>query len=145
MELASAVYRGKETSLKFGVALAQAGSVQIELICQKDDNPSAFKDLYAGGREGFHHMGVFTRDYEKDVLYYRNQGFSLASECTAVSGGKFAYVDTSSLFGVMIEIVEESERLKGLYKIVADAAVGWSGKDPIRVLTKNGYDVPIKI
>jgi hypothetical protein len=51
-----ALYRGTPVPLSFRAALAQAGDIQIELIEQTSDGPSAYRDMVPAGATGFHHM-----------------------------------------------------------------------------------------
>ena len=46
-------YRGKPAPMTMKTALAQAGSMQIELIQPTGDGPSAYRDTVPMGRPGF--------------------------------------------------------------------------------------------
>ena len=52
------VHRGQPGTLDFSFALAQAGSMQIELIAQHNDQPSTYLDFLAttNGIGGLHHL-----------------------------------------------------------------------------------------
>ena len=36
----------------------------IQFIQQHDNTPSIYRDMYALGQEGFHHVGLLVNDYE---------------------------------------------------------------------------------
>lgn len=124
-------YRGSPGSIKFSAALAQAGSMQIELIQQHGSEPSAYRDSVPEGEEGFHHFGVMVSDYEAELAFYTSQGIAVASDGT-FGDMKYAYVDTRKQIGFMTEFVEAKESILELFKMVADASVDWDGRDPVR-------------
>jgi hypothetical protein len=125
------LYRGTPVTIDFSTALAQAGPLQIELIEQHNDSPSAYRDVYAKGQEGFHHLCTFTNSFDADLERHRSEGSP-----TAVQGAfgdmRFAYVDTRTRLGHMTEIIEDRASIKAFFKMIADAAVDWNGADPIR-------------
>ena len=126
-------YRGqKRAGLDFSVMLAQSGGVQIELVQQHNDAPSAYRDLIAKGQQGFHHLAIYTPDYDAALRSYHGKGFASAVEGT-FGAMRFAYVDTSAAIGCMIEVIEEDPDQTDFFRRVAAAAEGWDGAtDPIR-------------
>lgn len=127
------LYRGIKAPLTVSVAIAQSGSMQIELIQQHNDGPSAYRDTFSPGLGGFHHFGAITDSYEDDVEHYRSAGVELAIEGVAGTA-RFAYFDTRSSLGFMTEVVERasSADLRAFFDEVAAAAVDWDGRDPVR-------------
>jgi Glyoxalase/Bleomycin resistance protein/Dioxygenase superfamily len=124
-------YRGAPATLDFSSALAQAGPIQIELIEQHGDRPSAYRDAFPRGKEGFHHVAMMTQTYDADLERYRSEGNVAATE-GMFGDMRFAYVDTRAQLGHMTEIIDDCESIKKIFKMVADAAVDWDGSDPIR-------------
>src|SRR5215212_6342322 len=45
-------YKGRVYDIKMSVALANSGDVQLELIQQRCDSPSLYRDFLAAGHEG---------------------------------------------------------------------------------------------
>jgi hypothetical protein len=124
-------YRGEPTELRFAGAIAQAGDVQIELIQQLDDSPSCYRDLYPAGSEGFHHIAVFVDDLDADIARYEALGAPVAF--SGVSRGmRFAYVDTSPMLGIMVELLEDVPSVRKAFALVAEAGRTWDGTDPVR-------------
>jgi hypothetical protein len=123
--------RGRASDLDFSVALAQAGTVQVELIVQHNEVPSLYRDLVPAGADGFHHVGIFAKDYDRELAAYVDGGCEIAAE-GRFGSMRFAYVDTSPSLGFMLEILEESTMMRDHFKMIADAARGWNGKDPVR-------------
>ena len=126
-------YRGRRAAgLDFSVAIAQSGGVQIELVQQHCDSPSAYRDTIAKGRQGFHHLAVYTGDYDGTYRHYRDQGFASAVDGT-FGNMCFSYIDTSAAIGCMIELIEEDPDQTAFFQRIAAAAEGWDGRtDPIR-------------
>jgi hypothetical protein len=126
-------YRGKPGKLDMSVAIAQAGNIQVELIEQHDDRPSAYRDVYGPGQEGMHHICRFAPDYDIELERYRAQGMSVAH--SGLSGDmRFCYVDTRSNIGCMTEVLEERQFMRDMFQVIADSARNWDGTDPVRNL-----------
>ncbi|MEZ5736074.1 MAG: VOC family protein [Novosphingobium sp.] len=126
-------YRGERCSgLDFSVALAQSGGVQIELVQQHCDSPSAYRDTIAKGEQGFHHLAIYTPDYDAARSSYVGKGFASAVDGT-FGNMRFAYIDTSAAIGCMVELIEEDPDQTEFFKRIAAAAEGWDGRsDPFR-------------
>ncbi len=125
------LYRGAPARMTFDVALAQAGGVQLEFITQHGNDPSAYRDLYPVGREGFHHVAFFAEDYDREIAVFDRQGYARATE-GQVGEMRFSYIDTSASVGCMIELLEENARMRGIFAGVARAAEHWDGGRPLR-------------
>lgn len=122
-------YRGKPAELEMRVGLAQAGSVQIELI-QPLTEKCAYRDSVPSGT-GFHHMCVWTHDFARDHEYLESLNY-VAANTGQVRDVQFGYYDTRAVLGCMLEIVTYNEPLVARFQQVADAAANWDGQDPIR-------------
>jgi hypothetical protein len=121
-------YRGRPASLDISAAYVQAGPIQVELVSQHDSAPSAFRDMFAPGHGGFHHVAVIPEDYEGLLADYGRQGFDVATELRTASGRGAAYVDTRGMLGHMVEVYWPSASLDALYRDVAAAAEQWDGR-----------------
>jgi catechol 2,3-dioxygenase-like lactoylglutathione lyase family enzyme len=114
------------------VAIAQSGGVQIELIQQHCDRPSAYRDLIASGASGFHHVGLYCDDYDANYAWYAGQGYVAAID-GKFGEMRFAYFDTSADIGCMVELIEQNAVQSEFFARIAAAADGWDGvTDPIR-------------
>ncbi|MEL7029174.1 MAG: VOC family protein, partial [Pseudomonadota bacterium] len=113
----------------------QVGALNIELIQQKDDRPSVYRDIYPPGASGFHHICLFTDDLKADVASYNAMGFETALEANDdVSGLKFAYVDAFRSLNCMIELVENGPTIQAIYSKVREGAEEWDGRNLKRSL-----------
>jgi Glyoxalase/Bleomycin resistance protein/Dioxygenase superfamily len=124
-------YRGKPAKLDCSIAIAQAGRTQVELIEQHCDNPSIYRDLVPKGHSAFHHVAVICEDYDRDLAHCQSLGY--AEGATGSFGDmRFAYIDTSRDLDCVIELLEDKASIRDHFKMIADAAVDWDGRDPVR-------------
>ncbi len=132
-QVSDLLHRGRPATCDFDVAIAQSGSVQIELIQQNDDLPSVYRDLYRKGQEGIHHICHVVDDLPGAMAHFRGRGAEVAVEGN-FGAVRFAYMDTCSSIGCMTELVGRHPDIEAFFKMIADTAIGWDGKDPIRYL-----------
>jgi hypothetical protein len=132
--LAQSWHRGREQPLDHSSAYGQWGEVMIEFVQQNNSGPSAFHDLYpeGSGREGLHHVALFVDDLDASRRSYEEQGFPTALLARMNDGFAFAMMDAVERYGHMIELYEPVPSLRQFYGMVAEAARGFDGADPIR-------------
>ena len=123
--LASVLYRGAPAKLDISAAYVQAGPIQIELVVQHGTEPSAFRDAFAPGQEGLHHVAVVPDDYKGLISHYAGLGYPVTTELLTAAGRGAAFVDTRALLGHMVEVYVPSDSLTALYRDVAAAAASW--------------------
>lgn len=138
---ATMTYRRTTTSVPMQIAVAQAGPVQIELIAQLDDQPSVFRELAGKGPCRFHQVCTVTPDVEGTLARYRASGFEVAAEIPSERGMPgLAYVDTYAAFGFFTEVVEATPSFLQQVAAIAATCAAWDGTDPVRLLTRDGYE-----
>ncbi|HKT58170.1 MAG TPA: VOC family protein [Microbacterium sp.] len=128
----SATYRGRPTAPRLTLARAFSGDLMIELVQQHDDTPSVFREQIERDGYGFHHWGFVTDDFDGDLRHYEDEGMLVAFADQSSTGARIAYVDTSSRLPGMTELIESTDVQERLYAAMKDAAVGWTGDDPVR-------------
>jgi hypothetical protein len=131
--LASCLYRGVPAALDHSSAYGQAGEVMVELVAQHNDGPSALRDLFAPNERGVHHVACFVEDVAAALAEQCAAGYAVALDAVTANGTRFAMVDTSRELGHMLELYEGA-KLAPFYALVRDAARGWDGSDPVRVM-----------
>ena len=132
--LSECLYRGNASVLDHTSAYGQCGNVMMELVQQNNEGPSAFRDLYAPGEEGLHHVATFSDDIDAELARYAEMGFPAANVARTTTGTKFAYVDTSPVLGHMVEFYQDDPGIRDFYAMVAAAAENWDGTAPVRTL-----------
>ncbi len=134
-------YRGTESAVDVQIAVAQDGPVQIELIEQRCDRPSVYRDLFAKGESGFHQLCTVSPDYDATRAHYEKVGYPLVTEFAPASG-RVAYYDTYPDFGFFTEVVEQTPEFLDQLATISQTCAGWDGTDPVRLLTRKGYRIP---
>jgi hypothetical protein len=124
-------YRDRPAKIQMRGAIAQAGNMQVELIEQKCENPSACRDTVPKGRTGFHHMAAFATDFDREIGQYEAAGIAIATR-GRFGALRFAYVDTSKELGFMIELLDVDAATTDVYAKVARLAENWDGSEPMR-------------
>jgi hypothetical protein len=125
-------HRGVPGTLDFTFALAQAGSMQIELIVQHNDQPSTYLEFLAatGGVGGLHHYAYWPDDIEAafaeatDVL-----GYELWTTGRIGPAGRFRYFLTQDHPGT---VVEHANITSSTREFFADLAERNRRFDPVR-------------
>lgn len=128
-------HRGAPSDLAVSIALANSGDLQIELIQQRNDAPSMYREFLAAGREGLQHVAFWTTSYQADYDRARALGYAIGHE-GQIGGaqGRFAYFDTELHPGTVVELSDVSGPKGRFFEMVRQAAIGWDGSDPIREL-----------
>lgn len=127
------VYRGQATGCpKISAAMAQAGDLQIELVCQHDDQESLWRDVVPPGKSGLHHMALYCSDYEATLAAYTAD--SEIAFSGLMMGSRVCWIDTLATLGFMVEIIEANPVADGVFAAFRDAADNWDGADPVRRL-----------
>jgi hypothetical protein len=135
-------HRGGETEFEMQLAIAQAGPVQIELIQQRDERPSIYRDFFAAGQSGPHHLCTLSYDYDRSLSHYRSLDYPVAMELSSPAG-RVSYIDTTADFGLVTEVVEASEVFVRQLEAIARTCAQWDGvTDPVRLLRRGGYTTP---
>ena len=132
IELAWGEHRGRPQDFLHSSAYGQWGDVMMELVQQDREGPSPFRDMYAPGEEGIHHVATLVDSLAETYDHYKDRGFAIAARAETLTGTEFAFVDTVPVLGHMVEIYERSDALLGFYAFVREASRGWDGTDPVR-------------
>ncbi len=133
VEFAQAWYRGRSVvDMDLTVAIGYWGSLQIELIHQRNDVPSIYTDFPARQLGGLQHMGVLTDSVARDLGRLKSVGVEAVQQGTTAGGLRFAYVSTDQHPGGMIELIESNPRMLRFFAKMEAAAQEWDGRDPVR-------------
>lgn len=127
-----AQYRGQPTNVDVSIAMGFSGHMMIELIQQRNDVPSVYRDMIDKRGYGFHHWGVATWNFDADVDRYRAQGYELAFFARVPSGARVGYMDTTADLPGMVELIELGAAFEPTFNRFYRASIGWDGSDPVR-------------
>jgi len=137
-------YRGKPSPAPcLNVALGNSGDVQVEIIQQHDDAPSAYRDFLAKGKEGFQHVSSWlTRaEYDATMTRLRGAGAVVVHEGVVREANvRFAYFETDLVAGGFVyEIADMLDpSIYPFAEMIAEAARTWDGRDPVREIPSLG-------
>jgi hypothetical protein len=126
-------HRGVESPIEMSIALANSGDLQIELIQQRNDAPSMYKEFLDAGFEGLQHMSYWTHDYQAIYDRAKSLGYTVGHE-GQLGGekGRFCYFDTQSHPGTVVELSDISGNKGPFFEHIRQVALDWDGSDPIR-------------
>jgi Glyoxalase/Bleomycin resistance protein/Dioxygenase superfamily len=121
-----------------GIALAYSGGLQFELIEQRCDTPSMYREFLDAGQEGMQHWATWCEDYDAALARALAAGHRIAQEGDATGRGRFAYLERDGGGGghpgSVVELVELTPARREGFARMEAASAGWDGRDPIRPL-----------
>ncbi len=125
-------HRGRPAVFDHSSAYGQWGDIMVELLCDHTVGPSAVADVVGPGGVGLHHVAHFVDDLDAAARELAARGWPEAFRATTTTGNVFAFHDATAELGHMVEIYVGTPALRGFYGMVAAAATGWDGRDPVR-------------
>jgi hypothetical protein len=128
-------YRGKPGgNADISAAIAQAGDVQIELVCVHDRQPSIWHEGALAGRSGLHHAALYCQNYDATVDAYTKAGSEFIFT-GLMMGFRVGWIDTMHTLGFFTELIDANPVADVVFAKFRDAAKNWDGKDPVRRLS----------
>lgn len=125
-------YRGTDVEADVSYAFGYLGDTMIQFIEQHDDKPSIYRDMYAEGEEGFHHIAYIVSDFDGERQHWLDLGYELATELYADEVNA-AYFDTRSLNGGFTEIHGDPPHIMGLFAVWKRAHDASDGTTPATI------------
>lgn len=107
-------YRGQAIEADVSYAFGYLGDMMIQFIEQHDTRPSIYRDMFAPGEQGFHHIAYLVSDFAAERQRWIAMGYPLATELYA-DGVNAAYFDTRALTGGFTEIHGDPMHILGLF------------------------------
>lgn len=105
-ELTNVMYKGKPTEAKSKYMFINTPMIQIELI-EPGDSPSTWKDYLDQHGEGVHHISFVVENMEEKMKLLEEKGYPAIQTGNFYNGkGRYAYMDTTSTFKIIIELLE---------------------------------------
>jgi hypothetical protein len=124
--------QGQPSPVDVSIALANSGTLQIELIQQRNNAPSMYRDFLAAGHEGLQPIAYWTTTFEADLAGVLSTGYVIGQTGRVGHPGRFAYLLTEAHPGTVVELSDISGPKGRMFKRIAEAAHHWDGTDPIR-------------
>ena len=112
-------------------AYGQWGKVQVELVEIHHAAPASLAEIVQR-TSGIHHMATFVESIDDEQRRLTAIGWSAVMTAETGSGMRYAFHDARPQLGHLLEVYEPSAGVRALYAMVAEAASGWDGSDPVR-------------
>ncbi len=127
-------YHGEvSTPPRLSIALANSGSLQLELIQQRDDAPSLYRDSLQRSGECAQHIAFWTLDhFDQYCGQLLARGYVEGHGGRMGLRGRFAYFVHPDLPSGMIEVSEMKGGKGEYFDEIRAAGASWDGTDPIR-------------
>ena len=90
-------------------AIGCAGDLQIELVCQDNDDPGVFRDVFRRGAFGLHHMALICQDYETERTLTQQASQELRDALADLKATKAAHAATSETATLETPLVADEE------------------------------------
>jgi catechol 2,3-dioxygenase-like lactoylglutathione lyase family enzyme len=103
-ESAHTKFRGASTPARARLAFFRMGQVSLELI-EPVGEPSTWKEFLDEHGEGVHHIAFQIQGMERVLTFLKGKGIP-AIQSGDYTGGRYAYVDSASSIGVIVELLE---------------------------------------
>jgi catechol 2,3-dioxygenase-like lactoylglutathione lyase family enzyme len=105
-EVTNVIYQGEPTEGKARTMFIDTPLIQIELI-EPGDSPSTWKHHLETNGEGVHHISFVVSDMEEKIKFLEEMGYPVIQTGSFYNGkGRYAYMDTTSTYKVIIELLE---------------------------------------
>lgn len=99
------IYRDRTEVIQIKNGLARLGSLQLELI-EVVQGKCCQGDFLEQKGEGLHHIGIFVDDLEEALTTAEQNGMEVLQKGTAAGSISFAYLDTLTLLGIILEFIQ---------------------------------------
>jgi methylmalonyl-CoA/ethylmalonyl-CoA epimerase len=110
-DIPDSILHGKKMPLKAKLAFTRFGPVELEII-QPGEGESIYREFLNNKGEGIHHFGLLVSDIECEIAKFRGRGIGVlqSGETPRV---RFAYMDTESSTGMIIELLQRKQNQVG--------------------------------
>jgi hypothetical protein len=126
-------FRGEPSPVQVSIALSNSGPLQIELIEQRNDAPSMYREFLAREpRGGLQHVAYWTRTFDADMDRYLAADYQVAQSGQIGADGRFVYLDCEAHPGTVVEVSEISGAKGRFFERIAERAAEWDGRDSIQ-------------
>lgn len=100
-------YKGQDAIVKMKKVMQQFGSKQLEIVeVIEATGPNLYSEFIASNRFGLHHIGIYTKDAEDLIKYYKENYNIDVIQSGKAGPVKFYYLNTEDVLGFIIELIQ---------------------------------------
>ena len=101
-------YNGQKTKARAKLAFVEFENITVELI-EPIDGPSTWMEFLEENGPGVHHIAFNVQGMDDQIDLLEGKGARLIQEgqWTTGRGGRYAYLDSFSQLGIILELLEE--------------------------------------
>ena len=104
-------YRGEKVKAVLKTGRSRAfNNYGIELIQLLRGDKNLYKEFLDQGREGLHHYDILVNNFDEYLEFFKQKG--IKSIQFGISLLRWAYLDTQSSFGIILELIEIARNKK---------------------------------
>jgi catechol 2,3-dioxygenase-like lactoylglutathione lyase family enzyme len=122
--LADVRLHGEPSEFDHSSAYGQWGSFMVELVVEH--SPALVEPGH------LHHLAFMVASLPDAEAWCVDAGWPELLWAKTSAGQEFAFMDARAELGHLIELYQPSPRLLDFYAMVADAAIDWDGREPVR-------------
>ncbi len=105
-QITKAVYKGKEVSFKLKKIMQKFDGKQIEIVeVLESSGNHVYLEYLNEGKQGLHHLGIFTKDVKPLLKYYKNQLGIDVIQTGKAGKVNFYYLNTVDILGFYLELI----------------------------------------
>lgn len=129
----NAAYRGETVDVHMSVALANSGSIQMEIIAPVGPGKSMYQEWVAAHPSDLlvQHLSSQPENYDQAHGEARSKGYEIAMEGVSPQG-RIVYFQHPDRPEFTFELAEMTQSRRRTFDAIRAAAEGWDGTDPIR-------------
>jgi hypothetical protein len=103
-------YRGAPSGdVILDMGFAYIEDVQLELIEQRNQTPSVYREAIERGLHSLHHYGFWVEDFDTAYAHAVAHGFEAVVEAGSRGPGRMSYVESRLIPGLICELIEWTE------------------------------------
>ncbi len=121
-------FEGRPSTPQIDIALAYRGDMQIELIQQRNSEPSPYLAHIEQGHFGLHHSAFLSERIDADVEALGRAGLQLVCDIRMPLGGRYVYFRSPiAEEHSYIELLEATALMKQMFAAGIQSARKWQG------------------
>jgi Glyoxalase/Bleomycin resistance protein/Dioxygenase superfamily len=127
-------YRGEPAVYDHSSAFGAWGPLIVELTQVHEARPAGLRDSLVPAAGGVGHVAWLADSLDDEVARLETAGLT-PFHAGRTGPASAVWLDGGEVFGHPVEVLQRRDELLGFYAMVREAAVGWDGSDPLRIMT----------